>query len=198
MRIFIVSILNMMLLTGCSVFSPVDNPMENTYVIEQVNPTAQHYAKRNLTLLVKTPQANHAYDTTEMAYIKKPYQLSYFTKNSWGETPPRMLLPLMVQSLQNSGAFKAVVMQSYGNHYDVSLNTQLLELQQDFLKHPSRIQITLRAQLVNNNTQRVIATQQFSVTEAAPEDTPYGGVIAANHATAKLIEQLTEFCARRA
>lgn len=182
-------------LSGCSLFSPIKNS-KNTYVINSVNPNTIHAQPTSLTLLVNVPQTTQAYDTTQMAYIACPYELSYFSKNAWIDTPAQMLLPLMVQSLQNTCHYHAVVTPPFIGQSDLILSTQLVQLQQEFLecKSCSREHIIMRAQLINAATQRIIAACQFEVCERAPQNCPYGGVVAANCATAKLLAQLTQFC----
>ena len=68
-------------------------------------------------------------------------------------------------------------------------------LQQDFSPPPSRIELTLRASLLDLRHDRMLATREFDLIERAPQDDPYGGVIAANRALARLLQQLAAFCA---
>jgi len=182
---------NTILLAGCSL-KPVATSPTQMYVL---NPTIPTITAKPIkaALLVEIPKSTQAFDTMQMAYVNKPYQLTYFSYNQWADTPAQMLHPLLIQALQNTGHFHAVIATANSTQYDVTLNTRLLQLQQVFLHHPSQIQLNLRAQLINNATHHVIATQQFNITEPAPQDTPYGGVIAANKATEKLLQQITQF-----
>lgn len=191
----LILLLAIMLSTGCSIFGPVKDS-QNTYMLTALCPHVGCGTKNGLTLLVQTPQTIQAFNTTQMAYVLCPYQLSYFSSNAWADTPPQMLMPLMVQALQDSRHFHAVVMPSFGGNYDLLLNTQLIMLQQEFTCHPSRSHIVLRAQLINNHDQSVLAACQFDVAVPAACDNPYGGVIAANKAVALLLSQLTEFVLR--
>jgi len=179
-------------LNGC--FSPVDNAPAKTYVLSPTLPTVAASKKTKLTLLVEAPIASPALNTNEMAYVEKTYQLAYFSKNRWVDTPALMLQPLIIQALQNANYYKAVAASPFIGDYDMVLNTRLLTLQQNFLQSPSQIQLSLRAQLVNYKTRQVIASKQFDIVEPTSENTPYGGVVAANRATTQLLQQLTEFC----
>ena len=78
---------------------------------------------------------------------------------------------------------------------DLRLETELVRLQQDFGAKPSRVHFTLRAQVVDVAGRRVLASAEFDETEAAASDDPYGGVLAANRALARLLERVTAFCA---
>ncbi|OGT41688.1 MAG: hypothetical protein A3F42_03025 [Gammaproteobacteria bacterium RIFCSPHIGHO2_12_FULL_37_34] len=181
------------LLVGC--LPPVKLESESNYILNtrsyQVKKSHQN---RPITLYVSLPETVPAYNTTQMAYTIKPYQIAYFAKNRWAETPSQMLQPLIVQSLQNTGYFHAIVTPPFVGNYHYTLNTQILQLQQNFIYHPGMVQLTVRVQLSQTATGQVIATKQFSIFEPIRQRTPYGGVVAANRATGKLLTQLTEFC----
>lgn len=192
---FLILAVSFSTLAGCSLLSPVKNEPKNTYIINAVPQyIPQSTQSKPLTLLVAPIQANLAYDSTQIAYTTQPYQISYFVNNHWAETPAQMLQPLIVLTLQKTHYFRAVIPSTTSSHYDLVLQTQLVQLEQDFLQHPSQVTLVLHAQLINAATNQVIATRQFSVTESAPQDTPYGGVIATNQATAVVLQQLTRFC----
>ena len=193
---FCLLILAALCLTGC--LSPVKTAPNSTFMLYRVPdclPKMRHHAG---TILVLMPTASPVYDTTQMAYTTLPYRISYFSENSWAETPPQMLEPLIVQTLQRSHYFKTVVSTPFVGHYDYLLSTQVLLLEQDFLQHPSVIRFKVRAQLSNAATNRVLAAQEFHVVQPVRQNTPYGGVLAANAAAAKILEQLAVFSAMNA
>jgi cholesterol transport system auxiliary component len=129
-----------------------------------------------------------------MAYTAQPYQIAYFVKSRWADTPAQMLQSLLTQALQDTHYFYMVGASPASGYYDYVLNTQLLQFEQTFSGHGSEFYITLRAQLIKTASNQVIATRQWTVIEAAPENTPYGGVIAANRATVKMLERVAAFC----
>lgn len=179
-------------LSGCSLFGPVKSPQENTYVINTLPPCYFHSYKSHLTLLVSQPQTPQAYNTNQIAYSLCPYALSYFSKNFWVDTPPQMLQPLIVQTLQDTCHYHAIVSPPFAGNYDLVLNTQLLNLYQDFKCKPSVVRLGIRVQLLDTSG-HVIATRQFCINTIAPCDNPYGGVIAANQAVACFLAQLAKF-----
>jgi len=184
----------LMMLTACSIFKPVQDTPSSTFLLtaSELNiPTAK---PSQLTLLVGQPKAIQAYNTKRMAYVGKPYELAYFSENRWADTPVEMLQPLIVQAMQNTKHFRAVVAAPFVGRNDILLNTQLLQLQQEFLQHPSQVRLALRAQLIDSSKRTVIATKLFTIIVPAQQDTPYGGVVAANQAVAELLKQLTSFC----
>lgn len=179
-------------LASCSMFGPVKNN-QHTYVLNTLNCNTIHAPPTSITLLVNTPEASQAFDSTQMAYSRCPYELTYYSKNAWVDTPPNMLLPLMVQSLQNTCHYHAVVQPPFGDHYDWTVGTQIIALVHDYSTCPSTVHLSVRAQVVNAATGKVVAARQFFVVATDEYNSPYGGVSAANRATAFLLKELTCF-----
>jgi cholesterol transport system auxiliary component len=188
------SLLLLSSLSSCSLLSPVKSEAGSSYIINAVPEYVPTRSTHSVTLLVMQPETSEIYNTTQMAYSVRPYQIAYFSRNHWAETPSQMLQPLIVQTMQNTHYFHAVVTPPFIDGYDYSLSTQILELQQDYTHKPAILKLKLRAQLSRAAINRVIATTQYSVEVPIPSGTPYGGVFAANRATAQVLRQLAEFC----
>ncbi len=105
-----------------------------------------------------------------------------------------MLGPLLAHALEQTGSFRAIVQTLGVIPADIRLDTELIRLQQDFQTQPSRVQLTLRAQLIDVVGKRVIAVKLFDETENATSDDAYGGVIAANRVVQRVLGQLADFC----
>jgi cholesterol transport system auxiliary component len=150
------------------------------------------------TLLVFAPETSAVYDTTQMAYAIRPHQIAYFSRTEWGQRPPQMLHPLLVQTLEKAGYFRAVVTPPYMGHYTHALRTEILTLQQDFTSEPATLRLTLRVQLVAQANNQVIATKEIDLREPMREKTPHGGAVAANDAMAKALKEVAEFVHARA
>jgi len=185
------------LLSGCSLFSPVKYEPVKQYVLNTPAHPALKKSRRNVSLLVTPVQSDPIYNTTEIAYTNCPYQVAYFSVNRWATTPSQMLQPLIVQTLQNSHAFRSINTTPVIGQYDYALNVHLLELRQVFYNcKASEVHLVVRAQLISSSSNRVVATKQFTVIEKAPQNTPYSGVVAANRAVERMLNQLALFCVR--
>lgn len=183
----------LMTLVSCSLFKPVQlEPLH--YYLLNAHPKTWPKQCRRTTILVTQPRANALYSSPRMIYSPDGYQLQYFTKNRWADTPPYMLHPLLIKSLMSTGYFQAIINTPSTTHYDWILNTQLLSFQQEFLMHPSQFRLALRAQLINAYSNRIIATQDFMVLQKAPIDNPHGMAVAANLATQKILTKINHFC----
>jgi cholesterol transport system auxiliary component len=124
--------------------------------------------------------------------------LRYYTRSQWADTPARMLAPLIAEAFSASGQFQALYTSAGRVSAGLRLDTELLRFHQDFTRRPSEMQVSMRAQLVDLDTQRVLGTQLFEISEAAPSEDAYGGVQAANRAVARLLEELVAFCTGQA
>jgi cholesterol transport system auxiliary component len=182
------------LLAGCVGMAPPHAEAPSIYVLDARPSEPPARPLRNVVLAVSVPRARAGYDTAQMAFVRAPYELEYFTKSRWADTPSRMLAPLLVQTLEQAGGFRAVVPAPSAVPADLRLDTELVRLQQNFATRPPRIELALRAQLVDVRSQRVVATAEFEEVEVASREDAYGGVIAANRALQRLLVRVVEFC----
>lgn len=150
------------------------------------------------TLMIDPPHAAAGYDSSRIIYTREPHKLEYFAHSEWIDPPPRMLAPLLVAALANSGAFRAVVLMPSAANGDLRLATEIIRLQHEFGTQPSRVRFTLRAYLVDNRTRRVLASQEFDASAPAASEDPHAGVVAANLAVQSAIGKLASFCAEAA
>jgi len=190
----LLTLAGLILLTSCSALRAPQREAAQLYLLDASAAIRQSPIQRNLVLAVSMPRASAGFDTPQMAYQQRDHQLQYFAVNRWLDTPARMLEPLLLQALEQSRGFSAVVRTPSMVTADVRLDTELLRLQQDFSSHPSRVQLSLRVQLIDVSAKRVLASKIFAVVEDAPSDDARGGVIAANRLLQQLLGQVAEFC----
>ena len=181
------------LLSACGLTSPVKTPRESTYAISGPYLSIPSYSKTSLTLLVSTPIASSGYQSRGMIYIQMPYRLKSFANNRWVAPPAEMLLPLIAERLRSYGYFKAVVTPPFAGVTNYRLSTRLLVLQQEFLRPTSLVRLVMQATIVNNTTNRVIASRRFQVMFSAPDNNPYSGVLATNRAADLVSKQISNF-----
>jgi cholesterol transport system auxiliary component len=104
------------------------------------------------------------------------------------------LQPLVVQTLQNTHHFRTVSSTVGVGQFDYMLTSQLVKFQQDFVNGRSVFRLTLQVQLIRSATNAIIASKEFVIVEPAPENNPYGGVVAANRAADRMLRELARFC----
>jgi len=150
------------------------------------------------TLIINPPHAAAGFDSPRIIYVRETHKLEYFAHSEWVDPPARMLAPLLVAAVENTGAFRAVVQTPSAATGDLRLDTEIIRLQHEFQTRPSRVRFTLRAYLVDNRTRRVLAWREFDASAPATSEDPYGGVVAANRAVQTVLENLSAFCAEEA
>jgi cholesterol transport system auxiliary component len=184
------------LVSGCSVL-PAPEPVAMDQFILEVSHDAQSIQAPGPgapVLLVTTPRAHGGYDTPRIAYMQQVYGLRYYTRSHWADTPARMLAPLIADAMQRTGQFQALYASPGLIAADLRLDTELIRFHQDFTRQPSEVRITLRAQLMDLDSNRVVETRQFDISGRADTDDAYGGVVAINKAVEQLLQELSRFC----
>lgn len=182
------------LIAACS---PVKATFDNQYALELFSAKTMSRASKPLSLLVSMPDATAGYQSEQMIYTDKAFELSHFAHNAWVSSPANMLYPLITQSLQQTHVFFAVASGPDADKTDYRLDTQLIELKQDFTKKPSEVSLTARAVLTHIPDNRTVVSRTFQQRIPCPEDTPYGGVLAANQAVLAFTEHLTAFVVKK-
>lgn len=185
------------LLAGCVGMPPPQAEGPAIYVLDARPAQKPARALQDVVLAVSVPRARAGYDTAQMAFVRAPYELEYFAKSRWADTPSRMLAPLLVQALERAGGFRAVVQAPSAVPADLRLDTELVRLQQNFGTRPPQLELTMRAQLVDVRSRRVLATAEFEEVEPTSREDAYGGVIAANRALQRLLARLADFAAEQ-
>lgn len=178
-----------LLLSGCAVKPAITNQ----YKLSNYSTTPLSKHSTHQSILINPPEAVAGYQTSQMLYTDKPFEISAFAHNGWLNPPADMLLPLITQSLQRTGYFYAVSSTSNSEQTDYRLDTQLIELQQNFLVKPSRMDFVVKVVLTRVSDDHVIASQLLSYHLPCPADTPYGGVIAANQAVKMFTGDVSSF-----
>lgn len=186
------------LLAGCAAVQPPKFEVQTLYVLAAQPLPKAAAPVHDAVIEVTTPRAWPGFGTARIAYVRRPYEVDYYAASRWADTPARMLQPLLARALEQTAGFRAVVVAPGIVPADLRLDTELVRLQQDFTARPSRMEITLRAQLVDVGAKRVIATRVFDEVEDAPHEDADGGVVAANAALQRLLGQVADFCIAQA
>lgn len=141
-------------------------------------------------LIVNVPVAQPGFDTPRMAYTQRPYEVSYYATHQWADPPARMLTPLLVQALEQTGYWRAIVTMPTSVRGDHRVDIDQLVLLQDFLQKPSQVRVALRLQIIKLPDYLVLGTRLFDVVEEASTDDAYGGTVAANRAVERLVKEV--------
>lgn len=185
--------------TACVLPRSEENPIR-TFVLMNgqadgdVSPRLAQRGGQGL-LVVGVPHAAPGFEQPRIAYLRQPSEVNYYATHVWADTPSRMVLPLVVRSLETSGLWRVVVAMPTGISGDYQLDLSDLLVQQEFLQQPSRSRVQVRAHLVDVKAQRVLGARNFDALEPAPTEDAYGGVLAADRAMARVLAAMREWLA---
>lgn len=159
-------------------------------------PTANKGAQTGApSIVVALPNAAPGFDSTRMVYLRQPQALQAYAYAEWVDTPARLLQPLLVQAVQQTGAFRAVLQAPSSATGALRLETELLRLQHEHTASPSEVRLTLRAVLLDTATRQPLGTREFDARVPAPSDDPAGCVAAAATASRQLLAELAGYVA---
>ena len=184
---------------GCSALDPSAMQQPSLYSLDRVRSELQAVRLPAAmspvapTLIVNPPRAAAGFDSQRIVYVREAHKREYFAHSEWIDAPARMLAPLIVVAVENSGTFRAVVPTPSAAAGELRLDTEIVRLQHEFDARPSRVRFTLRAYVVDNSTRRVLAWREFDETVPAATEDPYGGILAANRAVQVVLGQLADF-----
>jgi cholesterol transport system auxiliary component len=181
------------MLVGCALFGSPGAAPPSLFALDPPRANARPRDVAAQAIEIAPPGARAGFDGARMAYVTRPYELAYFARHQWVESPARMLAPLLAEALERGGRFDAA-QSGAGLGAALRLETEIVALQQEFSAHPSQLRFMLRAQLLDLAERRVLASAAFEAVEAAPSDDPYGGVIAANRAMARVLDEIAKWC----
>jgi cholesterol transport system auxiliary component len=178
---------------GCGV--PQRAPADETFLhLLDARPVVASGFQSDRVLAISATRAAPGFDSAAMVYAQKEHTLDRYATHRWADTPARMLGQLLMRTLEDSGGFRAVVPAATALPADLRLDTEIVQLRQSFLVKPSRVELTLRAQIVDVAGRRVLAARYIEVTQDAASDDAAGGVAAANGAVARALAQVAAFC----
>jgi ABC-type uncharacterized transport system auxiliary subunit len=141
------------------------------------------------TLEVGAPAPAAGFATARMVYQREAHRLEPFAYSRWAEPPAPMVQAALVDGLERSGLFAAVLAAPAAVPPDLRLESDELRVVQQFDGEASHVEISLDARLVDLHRPRLLAAQRLSASVPAAAD-PGGGVAAANRALAELVDDL--------
>lgn len=180
-------------LTGC-LSLPRDEQQTRTFLLSLDRPagggSVPEVKPRAGILVVNVPVAQPGFETQRMAYTQRPYEVSYYATHQWADSPARMVTPLLIQALEQTGHWRAIIPMPTSVRGDHRVEIDQLELVQNFRQKPSQVRLALRVQVIKLPEFLVLGTRLFDAAEAAATDDAYGGAVAANRAVERLMKEI--------
>jgi cholesterol transport system auxiliary component len=191
-KCFLLGTVLILIVWSCTIFPNQETPPVHTYVLTLAS-SLTHWpscSSRHGTLLVNLPREEAGFDTPRIAYLMRPFEVEYYAYNRWAESPGRLLFPLLVQGMARTDCWNHVASSNPGAASAYRLDTEILQWQQEFFTNPSRVRLSIRAQLVKVDKRQVIAVENFEIVKKTPSSDAYGAVMATNQGVEELLMEM--------
>ncbi|MEM8770599.1 MAG: ABC-type transport auxiliary lipoprotein family protein [Pseudomonadota bacterium] len=128
------------------------------------------------SLVVETPKAARAYDTTKIAVSRTSGRIEYFANGEWAGRAPRVVQTALVESFEDSGRILSVGDANALPLSDLKLQTDLRRIDLDVSNGGAVARLDIYARLTNGRG-KIFAARRFQAT--APADASSGDDVAA-------------------
>ena len=148
-------------------------------------------------LVVSEPTTVQALDTNRIMIRPRADQISYYKGVAWSDRLPHLYQVRMIESLQNSGAARAVFSADDRADGEYTLATEVRAFQIDNTSGHAAADVEVFAKLINNDSSKVVASKAFSANVPAASDNPAAGVAALNQALTEVLQDTSTWVATR-
>lgn len=186
-------LVSLLWLSGCSVLPERSvNEAQTVYLLQAgVQQPGQGDGVGKAVLLVTPPRAAPGFDQRQIVWSDRDHRLAHYRDSRWADTPARMLHAPLVDRLEASGHFAAVVSASGpGAQAGLRLDSEIVLLRHELATRPGLLRFAVRVTL--SGTQGVVS-RRFEVVEESVRGDAEAAVVAANVALVRLLEQITDF-----
>lgn len=144
---------------------------------------------------VNTPVAIRALDTDRIMVTAPGGRISYYGGAAWSDRLPRLIQSRLVEAMQDSGAFRAVLTSQDRVDGEFAVATEIRSFQIEADNGNTAALVTLFAKIVDERRSRVIATREFSVRTPASKDDAAAGVAALQESFNQVTGELVRWAA---
>lgn len=147
-------------------------------------------------LSVQAFTTSAALNTSRIVYQPSENEIKYYAGARWADQTPAMIRRLMVETLERSGAFAAVLGEGAPAQADYMLSGEIRR----FAATPAagdekRVEIVLLTRLTEKGSGRIVGTKLFSGTVTSPDGGMDNVVGAYNAALGKVLSELSAWTA---
>ena len=172
------------LLSSCSILSPVVTPEVKEYQITATN-TDEISCKTesNAPILQVSPvRVFMPFDSRGMYYSVAQFQLSSYSLSKWASTPSEMFNQAILQKLQKSCVYSDVSSSDFMVTAKYRLASQVMDFKQVIINGSSNMNLKVYVQLIDNTNNTVIKNKTFIETTNT-DSSPAGYINGANEVT---------------
>jgi ABC-type uncharacterized transport system auxiliary subunit len=145
--------------------------------------------KADVALAIEPLVADAAYDDDRIVYRLTPYRLDYYNYQRWSAPPGQLVGNFLQDAFGKSGKFRAV-MHEASDAAPVTLGGRLIALEEvDKSKTQWIGHVALELTLTDNQTNKVVWSQQYDETEPLHMQSPEGLAQAISTAMTRVVQR---------
>lgn len=149
-------------------------------------------------LTVYPPVAVKTIDTEEILVKGANGRVAYFSGAAWGDRLPRLFQARLVETLANSGAFRAVLTNQDRVSGDLSLSIEIRDFEVETAADGAEAIIDVYVKLVDEKNSAVVTTKRFQARVPAAGVDAGTGIHALNEAFQQVALAIVAWVSRRA
>jgi len=184
------------MLGGCAVSGLVGGTAPATFDLDAPRVEKAH-GTRATQLTVYPPVAVKTIDTVEILVKGANGRIAYLSGAAWGDRLPALFQARLVETLANSGAFRAVLTNQDRVTGDLSLATEIRDFQIETGLEAQEAVVDVYVKLVDERNASVVTTKRFHARVAAASPDPNAGIHALNGAFQQVAAEIAIWVSRR-
>lgn len=150
-------------LSGCTIFPPRE-PLQ-VYLLPSQAAAPSPAAGVSWSLRINQPQTSLALNNARIAVLPEGNQISSYAASRWSDPAPRLLRNHLLKAFQNDGRVQALSSDDDGLQADFALGGELQAFQSEYSQGSFNVVLRLQARLIDNRSQRIVASQRFAVSQ---------------------------------
>ncbi|UZD64130.1 ABC-type transport auxiliary lipoprotein family protein [Marinobacter sp. AN1] len=127
-------------------------------------------------LRIDRPRASGLIGSKRIVLETRPNELAAYGSVRWVTEAPELLRDHLLRALREDPRIGTVVSDDSGAASQITLNSSMLEFQEDRAGDPRRVRLFLQAQLVENGSRAVLATRDFRINIPLQSDATGGSI----------------------
>lgn len=162
--------------------------------LEVPEPQSDQRPKKDHVLLFEPVDAVPTLRSKRILFRRGGPVVSYYARHRWLALPAEMIEQACLETSSRWSPYTHVVRPGQGMMASRQLSITLLRLEQEFAANDqSRERLELFVQLADPRSGRIVGQRYFRYRRVAPEGSAEGGVLAADSALARFVDDLADW-----
>ena len=182
-------------LGACSSLFGVQALDEKLYQIPELKLSADATYKRQngIRVSVRPAISSQLINSQKILFTSDGVEQGFYQFASWAEPPPKRVTSLLLQALEDSHIFDAVLFASTSAAADYQIVTELVECVHDIKESPGVARVRIRVEMINLSSRELAGQKTFSKEVPVQSYDARGAVDAMTAAMHELVKEILDW-----